>query len=135
MLPIALMFTGGLKLPSITCTYIPTQKSGVDTLRELPQEADPHRASKFFGFSVLGSYFLVLWFLFIRSFGFGLMALTHLSVIVVAPHMSHVLHVEQWQFFEMAAMPFPCNGILVVVGNLPRLLKDCFENFNLLGKF
>ena len=26
-------------------------------------------------------------------------------------------------FFEMAAMPFPCNGILVVVGNLPRIFE------------
>ena len=23
--------------------------------------------------------------------------------------------------FEMAAMPFPCNGILVAFGNLPRI--------------
>ena len=25
-----------------------------------------------------------------------------------------------WKFFEMAAMPFPCNGILVGMGNLLR---------------
>ena len=27
-------------------------------------------------------------------------------------------------FFEMAAMPFPCNGILVVQGNLLRIFVD-----------
>ena len=25
-------------------------------------------------------------------------------------------------FFEMAAMPFPCNGIFLIQGNLPRVL-------------
>ena len=27
--------------------------------------------------------------------------------------------------FEMAAMPFPCNGILVDLGNLPRIFPMC----------
>ena len=31
-------------------------------------------------------------------------------------------------FFEMAAMPFPCKGILVVLGNLPRI----FPRFSLI---
>ena len=118
MLPIALMFTGGLKLPSITCTYIPTPKSGVETLREPPQEADSHRASKFFGFSALGSYFLVLWFLFIRSFGFGLMALTHLSVIVVAPHMFYMLN--NGNFLKW----LPCHFLVMVFWLLWAIYQD-----------
>ena len=28
-------------------------------------------------------------------------------------------------FFEMAAMPFPCNGILLIQGNLARVMITC----------
>ena len=42
------------------------------------------------------------------------------------------------QIFEMAAIPFPCYGILVVVGNLPRFFPVSsliYASFLKWGKF
>ena len=33
-----------------------------------------------------------------------------------------------WLIFEMAAMPFLYNGILIIQGNLPRVLPELISN-------
>ena len=35
-----------------------------------------------------------------------------------------------FQTFEMAAMPFPCNGILLIQGNLLRIFPTTLNNYD-----